>query len=558
MNYSGLKPGLYLQRGERIKSLDTTERGLANFLMGRTANDLETLMAGVGWVFVALNERRKALGGLYPLGEWIQNNTPIDGFPFAFHWQTTFDRIDAALQTTGEAFLLKQRQGRRLVGIRCLDPDAVQTDERDLEVVPGGVQYTRYWYTTGAGQRQAIPAEDIIHFTLYGRDDTGPGPTAGIATQLAANILYGLGETFSTLFDNNALPVVLVYVPMGTSDADVKAVESRIQRLFNRRRGTRENRVAGMREGVTVTPLPVNFNDLQAQALEDSQVRQILTAHDVPYELVADVANFAVANDRRRGFVEAIGQRLETVARVFCEDPEIAMLRLKYDTNVEKHWSMKGDEAAAAAAVLAYVQAGLQPWAALYLMGYAEDQFPDEIMARGLYRETAQPVEMAMPRPPQQAQPTNDDAMQINEELKRFKRWFTNRPNRSIDDYDSILPREIKRMAANLIVAEKTKVDNEERASVANEGADYSAAIGGLIERAIDGDLSRDDFENSWRQLAYETCIRSFRRGLNINETANLLPDEQTAFDRQMLTEYEAINRNTTELYNGLAVENTK
>ena len=433
MNYSGLKPGLYLQRGERIKSLDTTERGLANLLMGRTANDLETLMAGVGWVFVALNERRKALGGLYPLGEWIQNNTPIDGFPFAFHWQTTFDRIDAALQTTGEAFLLKQRQGRRLIGIRWLDPDAVQTDERDLEVVPGGVQYSRYWYTTGAGQRQAIPAEDIIHFTLYGRDDSGPGPTAGIATQLAANILYGLGETFSTLFDNNALPVVLVYVPMGASDPDVKAVENRIQRLFNRRRGTRENRVAGMREGVTVTPLPVNFNDLQAQSLEDSQVRQILRAHDIPFELVYESANYAVANDRRRELTESIGQRLDAMARVFCEDPEIAALRLFYDTNLEQHWSMKQGEAEMAAAVLNLVQAGFTPWAAAYRMGINEDEFPTELVARGLYRETARPAEMAMPTPSQQTDAAAQAAEE--EELAQFKRWYRRRIGADVDTF---------------------------------------------------------------------------------------------------------------------------
>ena len=431
MDYSELKPGLYLQRGERIKSLDTTERGLASLLMGRTANDLEKLMAGVGWVFIALNERRKGLGGLYPLGEWMQGDTKLDGFPFAFHWQTVFDRVDAALQTTGEAFLLKQRRGRTLIGIRWLDPDAIQTDERDIEVVPGGVQYRRYWYTNGIGQRESIPAEDIIHFTLYGRDDTGPGPTAGIATQLAANILYGLGETFSTLFDNNALPVVLVYVPMGTSDPDVKAVEGRIQRLFNRRRGTRENRVAGMREGVTVTPLPVNFNDLQAQSLEDSQIRQILTAHDVPYELVANVANFAVAGDRRRGFTEAMGQRLESIARVFCDDPEIATLRLSYDTNVEKHWSMKGDEAAAAAAVLAYVQSGFTPWAAAYLMGIAEDQFPEDIAARGLYQERAQPAEMAMPQL-RQAQPADDEAA---EEAAQFKRWYRRRIGADVDTF---------------------------------------------------------------------------------------------------------------------------
>ena len=74
MDYNKLKPGLYLQRGEQIKSLEMTDRAIASMLMGRTINDLEKLVAGVGWVFIALNKRKNQMGELFSLGEWMRRS----------------------------------------------------------------------------------------------------------------------------------------------------------------------------------------------------------------------------------------------------------------------------------------------------------------------------------------------------------------------------------------------------------------------------------------------------------------------------------------------------
>ena len=65
VKYNELKPGLYVQMGDSIKSvgreyLGTFEEFIASG--GGTAG-VEQLAASVGWVFVALNKRKAKLKG---------------------------------------------------------------------------------------------------------------------------------------------------------------------------------------------------------------------------------------------------------------------------------------------------------------------------------------------------------------------------------------------------------------------------------------------------------------------------------------------------------------
>ena len=438
MNYDNLSPGLYLQRGDTIKRIGEIGDPLAAALTGHNYSDPERLASAVGWVFIALNKRASQIKELYQFGQWqtTGSGNEIDAPPFAFNIQREMLRIDYALQLLAQAYLFKQRRGRRLIGLRWLDPATVEPDPQTAEVIPGGVRYGRYWRTDPLTlRRDPIDATDIIHFMLPGLRELEPASPASKATKTAGNILLGIGEMFSTFYENNALPVMLVHVPAGTSPEDVQQIRSGFWRIFNPRRGSRENRTVGIREGVTVTPLSINPENLDAIPLEDSQIRQIVTAHDIPYEIVATSANYAVSQDRRRDFVGSIGQRMQEIADVINNDRDIALSGIEWTVDPEQHWAMKRDERDAATATLNWVQAGMTPQAAAYLMGITEKRFPAEIRAAGIWR----PLTMGMPEMGSSPARMEDEAVVDGEaksaELIQFRRWYKKRIGGDVDGF---------------------------------------------------------------------------------------------------------------------------
>ena len=440
IDYNELKPGLYLQQGTAVKRIAEGDDFLS--ILGYRQDEIERLAGAVAWVFIALNKRRTQMGELFRYGSWQDSRGEIDAPSFAFNVKRELPRIDEALQLMARAYLLKQRKGRRLVGLRWIDPTTIAPDEQTAVVVPGDVQFTRYWRTDPVtGKREPIDGNDIIHFMIPGQRELEPGTSAGAATKLAAQIVYGMGEMFGTFYANNALPVMLVSVPASTSDKDKEEMQSRFWRIFNPRRGTRENRTIGVREGVTVQKLSIDPESLDAIALEESKIKAIVTAHDVPYDMVAEAANYAVSQDRRREFVGAIGQRMEDVLGIIANDPDIKAMGVEYLVDVEQHWSMKRDEADAAIAFQRYLL-GLTPQAAGWLMGITEDSFPDEIRAAGIWAtpQSTTPTiggpslsdSSGMPDPA-----TSIDEAAKSAELAQFRRWYKKRMGSDPEDFEA-------------------------------------------------------------------------------------------------------------------------
>jgi hypothetical protein len=444
MDYTKLEPGIYIQQGAAIKRVAEYNDPFIRALLGNNYNEPERLAAAVGWVFVALEKREAQMRELYRFGQWKNRaGTEIDDLPFKFWYKRDFVRIDKALQLHGNGYLLKQRSGRRIVGLRFLDPATVQPDENSAEAIAGGVRFTRYWRNdpvTKAGVW--LDAEDVIHFRREGLREIEHGDTAGNATLRAANILFGISQMFDTFYQNNGLPVMLVEVPMGTSLEDKDQLENRFWRIFNARRGSDNKPTIGVREGVKVTPLSIKPNELDAQDLEESQVKAILAAHDIPWELVFEAPNLSVAQDRRRDLVGSIAQRLDDMAEIINYDVDIARLGISYDLDVQEHYAFKQDEQAASLAYSRFVQNGMTPWAAAYLvMGIlSDDAFPPEIQSRGIWvmPEQAAPAQGAEQR-------TGDDQTEdegvidedeaMRSERSQFRRWYKKRMGGDVDSF---------------------------------------------------------------------------------------------------------------------------
>jgi hypothetical protein len=428
-----MPPGTYLFANGKIKSM-SLDRQLIDLISGGDSQ-ASRLVATVPYVFIALN-RRKSKTMEVPY-RWRVNDNEVDNPPFKFDWHKLAPRIDEALQLSGVAYLLKQRNGRKFIGVRWLDPTTIEPDETSIDAMKG---YTRYIRTNQAnGQQTTIKAEDLIVFMLPGQSELDPPPSAAQATSLAAQILYGIAVTADGAYDNGGLPVYMINVPAATSDTDKARLEGYFSRIFNRRKGAtsrREYRTIAVREGITVQQLSLKPADLAMPELEKAQIQAILSAYEVPYTLVmAESANYATANIVEKQFTQAVGSRLEYLATLINEDADIMAYGAELAILLEQHPSMQVDEASRSVAGLRYVEMGMTPEAAGFLIGINVDDFPEGMV---IWQEQA-PMIIEQPQAPQtppselMQEPSAIDDMTIEAKLakadeeRKFRKWYKSR-----------------------------------------------------------------------------------------------------------------------------------
>ena len=382
------EPGTYLINMRNGKAVSLTDRGVlsswGDFLddVSSTSPSAATLAAQVGWVFVALNKRSQ---GLLEIDQtWRRNEEDVSMLPFVFRdngpvsWSFMAQKLDRAMQLHDEAYLLKQRSGDRLIGLRFLDPSSVTPDTDSANVTDG---VTIYKYMTNDGEKD-IPREDLIIFPNVGTREMLAGTAAGYATRLAAEIMRGLGETADTTFDNNAMPFIIAMVPAGTDEGEQDRVESRLKRIFNRGERTRERPVAGLRKGTEIETIGVNPDDMAMKELSDLAIEEILAAHDVPESIArSNAATYATAINDGRAFITVLGARLGYFAEILNDDKDVNGFGIELVVNVNEHPTQKQDEVAMSLAFTRLL-VGMYPDAAGYLLGIKEEDFPEEYQGR--------------------------------------------------------------------------------------------------------------------------------------------------------------------------------
>ena len=372
-------------QGDRVLKSVVGSDNLASMFggVGRTQS-AEQLAASVGWVFIAINKRRKTILEI-PVS-WEKDGDGVESVPFVFKTKELIYRLDPAMQLMNAGYFLKLRSGRRFVGVRWLDPAAVEPDDSTLT----SEGYGRYWYSTKAG-RQPIPAEDIIRFIDPMFREHDPGISAGQASSLAAQILLGMAETSDTFYDTNGLPVIAVIVPSGTSDTDKEITRSAFERIFQRQRSRKGNKTIGLREGTEIKTISFAPKDLAMSELDISKRQEILLAHEVPPAIVYSDVNTNQASDKMQQFIGSLGTRLEMICETINNDPDIKATGFELVPKIEQHWSMKTDEALRALAVTRFATI-MHPEAAAYLMGITREQFPEDMQDKIFLESTANSV----------------------------------------------------------------------------------------------------------------------------------------------------------------------
>ena len=333
--YAGLPPGVHFYVGDhKIKSLSlTAAQQWEHFGILNRDKSAETLFASVAWVHIALTHRRNMIGEIAV--DWERNGEKVEQPPVNFDSIRELPRIDQAIQLGGVAYLYKLRRGARMLGLRWLDPAAIEPD--DVTMPAAGFQ--RYRYTTNTGTVY-LPAEDVIRFYNAGQREHVPEPAAGGAASLAGQILLGMGETADTFFDTNGLPVIAVIVPDATSAEQLDSMADRFRRLFQSKRSLGGNKTVGLRAGTDIKVISFAPKDLAMAELSDSKVDEILLAHGVP-TTVRTTVNRAEAEWKTIGFVNTIASRLGMIANTLNEDEDIARTGVLLAVHKERHEMMQ-------------------------------------------------------------------------------------------------------------------------------------------------------------------------------------------------------------------------
>lgn len=432
MEFDNLEPGAYLAYKGQVKSIDSLAQLLG---YGNSSYPTaETLATAVGWVYVALRKRRQHIRQIET--QWRRGKTEMDDPPYAID----LGRLDYAVQVDGRAFLYKLRSRGRLVGLRWLDPTTIRGDINTRDAT--GYQF---YVRDELGQREgeivprSIPREDLVIFQERGLDEVEPLTAATLATRLAAEIMRGVRETAETVFDNNALPPLVVEIPRGTQPAEAERIRDGFFRFFNRRQRTRERPVTAVTPDVKVTPIRVNPSDMAFDSLSENVRDEILAVHDVPLSIaVSNAANYATAQLDAAGFIQVLGGRLQWIADTLNADEEIARQRLSLEIHVSRHPTQQRDEQMASESFQRYTAGGLTPQAAFWLVtGMMPSEFPPEI--GDVFRESAPVIDLPVLDPPpsgMRSLPSGDDDARETD-LGRFKRWYERRPGADVTRFES-------------------------------------------------------------------------------------------------------------------------
>ncbi|MCO5189178.1 MAG: phage portal protein [Anaerolineae bacterium] len=539
--YKNLKPGFYLQVGDSIKSVKSVPgETLEALLLGRSGKPTLELLAGsVGWVFTALETRAEMIKQIPVV--WRKDDRDSDNPPHPMKLRSLLCQTDTALQTYGQAFWYKERYMSGKIRVHWLDPLSITCDMLTIDEYG---EYTQYFRILQNGQQKTLSADDVIHFMRPGLREMEPGTSAAAASRLAAEVLQGSTTAVSSTFGNNALPIFLIHVPAGTQREDRESFVEKFLRIANPKKyGSVERRAVGVPDGVSITKLSFSPAELALDSVEESKRLEILAAHGVPESvLISNAANHAVKEDDTVTFIMRMASRLKDIADVLADDPDFAGWELVLQIQKMPAMQMRNlamVEALALATGQPFITGdeardyldleplGLGIAMATLDMGMATEIAGDDLAAE-LWQEEANAKEAEMTK------------------LHKFIKGGTykKRPFQS----DILTDAEIQ--------AEMTK--NAKREKVQNLGEQYADAILGLIERAIDNDVSAADMTQEWRKLAIQSHMKSFKRGLGIAADEELLPVEQEKFNKLMAIEYESIDNAVAELFDAKSVQAQK
>lgn len=424
MDYDDLKPGYYLQVGDRVTALKSvSDATWQRLLTGDRETGLERLAASVGWVFTALDRRRIQLSEI-PV-QWRRNGDDMDGAPYKMRQRRLLAQTDTSMQIYGVAYWHKLRnRGGGVVRVTWLDPTTIEADYNRLDE-SGNIAWYRRQTDNGV---MMLPATDVVRFTAVSLRELEPGPSAMQATHIAADLLYGADLALSSLFGNNALPIFLIKVPPGTGEVAKEELQSGWRRLLMpKRRGSVDMRSTAVSADVSIEKLSLSPAELSIDAIEDRQRDEILAAHGVPAsQVMGNAANFATADIDKVTFIGTMTSRLLSIADELAHDADFGGMGYELVPLPDELPVMQTRARQRLESLKLAIEAGLPLDVAIDVVGL---DLPDDVRAVLSIDATLDDVPM-----PQQ-EPAKSWAW--DDEAAQFRRWYKKRAGAEVDEFNS-------------------------------------------------------------------------------------------------------------------------
>lgn len=407
MQLNNLKPGVYFwDGGNNVKSF-VDWRTYETQFGGSTGDLLRVVRNLIGWEFAAIEKRRDTLAEIPYEWEGTKEADPL-GLSMEM-----LQRIDEALQTTGAAYLWKDRGafGVKLLGLTWLDPRTMTPNVQDANVRDDIDWYQRnpmHLQVTGADEL-TIKTVDLLRFQRLGLRELVPETSATAAISVVASALRVMYRTSEQALAQGAIPPKVVVVPPSTSKEDKLSLRQWLERVVRRNLESPEQQFVPVSSGIEFHDLVLAPNTLFTPGLreyEQNLITQLLAAHQVPQTLIFDSAsNFATARQTKTNFVQIMAQRLEKIAKRINTDPDIVRLKVALRVNVSQHEALQREELEKAITL-----STLTGGAAIMTVDEAREWLGLDPNAELQDAQLLQPVGMQLIAQPQARQPANDSA----------------------------------------------------------------------------------------------------------------------------------------------------
>lgn len=419
MSETKLDPGIYLQIGSHVTEIKTANADMWRRLISgdRTAS-IETL-AAMGWTYIALSKRREQLSEIDIA--WRLNDNDMDAPPYGLREMELLARTDMSWQVYGYAYWYKLRTTGGNLRVQWLDPATIEPDYDQLDK-DGQVQYFTRRVDRGV---QRLLARDVVWFKAAGLRELEPGPSAAMATRIAADLLYGADLALASLFGNNALPIYLINVPPGTSEPAKQELESKWRRLINpKRRGSVDMRSMAVSSDVGIERLSLSPGELALEAIDASNRTEILAAHGVPDALVmGDAANMATADIYQTQFIGTMTARLNQIADVLDHDPDFGGRGFTMHPQPQRLPAMQSRRLSMIQGLAQALQSGMMT---------ADEA--REVLDLEPMEVTPMPEAAALDEPPQEMAARS---WAWDDEAAQFRRWYKKRTGAEVEEFKS-------------------------------------------------------------------------------------------------------------------------
>ena len=312
----------------------------------------------VAWYKRCVDVRARGLASL-PWAIYGRGDDPIatesDDLPDELAWfrpGRSLALIEIALVTTGSAFALVERVGRRVDGLFHYNPFTIKP------------KYSRQGITGYErkidGQVVAVipPEEMLAIFSADPFTEQGPGATDGHAAVLHAQVLQDLTGYASENLRSGLLKKPLFFGEGRAPEPDERErTESELTRWIM---GRGKTRVRILSSQIKPEVLGSDLSDLDSASLTESHQRSIATGLGVPHSLVmSDAANFATAKADQLNFLTTTLRHESLMIEEAMNQQVFDRLNLRFRFEIERTEAVQSEEQEKAMGLVGLVAGGI-------------------------------------------------------------------------------------------------------------------------------------------------------------------------------------------------------